>query len=127
MAEPNAVYLEFTLNGLALVRGLVRDAAAEAGCGSRSDDLVLAVSELATNAIRHGGGRGRLTVERTADGLVVEVQDWGPGLHRDLARDRPQPTTQGGRGLWITRKLFPDLAMINRSDGLTARLFLRPA
>src|SRR5512142_1419620 len=44
----------------------------------RVSDLVLIVSELAGNAIRHGGGRGRLRLWRSRGALYCEVSDHGP-------------------------------------------------
>lgn len=43
-----------------------------------------AVSELARNILRHGGGRGEIRLARvkgqTGDGLRVEARDTGPGI-----------------------------------------------
>jgi anti-sigma regulatory factor (Ser/Thr protein kinase) len=69
----------------------------------RVADLVLIASELAANAIRHGGGKGRLRLWQTADALVCQVTDHGPGLPtaHTLPTQRPEPTVTGGRGLWL--------------------------
>ena len=40
-------------------------------------DLVLAVDEVATNSLRHGGGRGMLRIWRDGGALVCEVRDAG--------------------------------------------------
>jgi len=53
------------------------------------DDLVLAVHELATNSVRHGGGHGVLRGWREPGSLVLEVSDDGvitdPTVGRHLA------------------------------------------
>jgi hypothetical protein len=41
--------------------------------------LVLAVDEVATNSLRHGGGRGTLRIWRDADAVVCEVRDAAAG------------------------------------------------
>src|SRR5262245_51780454 len=84
------------------LQALRRTVPAHAG-RARVPDLVLIASELAANAIRHGGGRGRLRLWRTADALVCEVTDDGPGLPSAhvLPAQRPEPTVTGGRGLWL--------------------------
>src|ERR1700750_904393 len=53
--------LEFAEASLSRLRQAVAVHAAAAGMGEQSArDVVLAVNELASNAIRHGAGRGRL-------------------------------------------------------------------
>ncbi|MFF4187857.1 ATP-binding protein [Streptomyces sp. NPDC001691] len=70
------------------------------GFAHRRDDVLLCVSELATNALVHGvpPGRGFLLRAELREGAVlrVEVQDSGGGVPRvaDLADD-------GGRGLLL--------------------------
>ena len=45
------------------------------------EDVELVVSELVTNAMRHGRGRSRCTFEVAPDRVVVGVQDQGPAGH----------------------------------------------
>jgi hypothetical protein len=53
--------LEFATGSLYLLRQAVAVHAAAAGLGEESArDVMLAVNELASNAVRHGAGRGRL-------------------------------------------------------------------
>jgi len=62
----------------------------------RASDVVLAVHELAANAVAHGAGRGRLRMWDLFDTLSCEVVDGGPGQgHR--------PATDAGPG----RARFP--------------------
>jgi len=69
------------------------------------EDLQLLVSEVVTNAVRHGGGSEgepitlRL-VERPGT-IRVEVSDDGPGFERHS----PTPRTDGGWGLFFVDKL----------------------
>ena len=52
--------------------------AAQAGLSEgRVTDLVLAVHELASNAVRHGAGHGRLRAWNTGEALRCEVTDDG--------------------------------------------------
>jgi anti-sigma regulatory factor (Ser/Thr protein kinase) len=83
--------------------------------------LVIIASELASNAVRHGGGRGRLRLW-TADGtLRCEVTDEGPGLvDPDRAgRTSPSPLAPGGRGLWVVRQLSDTLTIDSSAGGTT--------
>jgi anti-sigma regulatory factor (Ser/Thr protein kinase) len=58
------------------LRRLVAGRCAAAGLsGSRLDDFVLAVHEIAANAIVHAGTGGRLTLQRAANGLRCLIAD----------------------------------------------------
>ena len=67
-----------------------------------TETALLLVSELATNAIRHGAPPVRLSLRLDADRLRVEVTDSSPALPR-LAQ--PGPDQPGGRGLQIVQQL----------------------
>src|SRR5690349_6121586 len=64
-------------------------ASREALAGEATEELVLAVHEVATNSIRHGGGVGMLRLWRTGDELVCEIQD--AGYIRDPLGPRREP------------------------------------
>jgi serine/threonine-protein kinase RsbW len=116
---------EFTGDGLRRVRDLVDQTARLAGVSAaNAHSLVIAVSELAANAVRHGGGRGRILIEQTDDGLRVEVSDHGPGLPEHLSQELPPPDAVSGRGLWMARNLCRDLDISSTARGVTVRLFM---
>jgi anti-sigma regulatory factor (Ser/Thr protein kinase) len=75
------------------------------------DDLLIVTSELATNAVRHGGGTGRVRLWQHDDRLYCQVSDDGPGIGDPTSGSTPpDPTTgDGGRGLWICRRLATEL------------------
>jgi anti-sigma regulatory factor (Ser/Thr protein kinase) len=98
--------LPFELNDLGRLRRLVADAAAGAALEpTRCDDLVLAVDELATNSICHGGGSGTLEIWRERGRLVCEVSDSGVIAERVHGRPMPDPNAVSGRGLWLVEQL----------------------
>lgn len=71
--------------------------------GETGDVTVLLVSELVTNAMRHGGDPIRLIADTTASGLRVEVYDGNGDVFpaiRDVRLDAP-----GGRGLRLVDAL----------------------
>jgi anti-sigma regulatory factor (Ser/Thr protein kinase) len=122
----SALELAFGDGPLEALRFLVGRAATDAGLDeTRAPDLVLAVHELATNTVRHGGGRGTLRIWREPDALVCEVADAGR-IDRPLAgRERPLAGQSGGRGLWIVNQLC-DLAQIRCFEaGSVVRLHMR--
>ena len=72
--------------------------------GDRYQDAVLLVSELVTNAVRHGQGSTlRLTARVDAGSLRVEVVDAGSGF--EPPHRRPDAASPGGRGLEIVASL----------------------
>lgn len=95
--------------------------------GERLDDFVLAVNELITNAVRHGGGRGGLRLW-FADGVLhCAVSDTGAGIAADLLdeRGRPEPDAAGGWGLWLARQLSDEMLVRSGTDGTTVRISAR--
>ena len=92
--------------GLTALRAMVARRAARAGLSARrNEDLVLAVNELATNTIRHGGGAGTLTIWDTAAALVCEVTDAGHVADPLAGRILPEPGQVGRYGLWLVNQL----------------------
>jgi anti-sigma regulatory factor (Ser/Thr protein kinase) len=67
-----------------------------------TETALLLVSELATNAIRHGAPPVRLSLRLHDDRLRVEVTDSSPALP-ELGDPGPEQT--GGRGLQIVQQL----------------------
>ncbi|MFG3029173.1 anti-sigma factor RsbA family regulatory protein [Streptomyces sp. NPDC048253] len=92
--------------------------------GERLMDVELAVAELTTNSVVHGGGRGTLAVWAEQGQLVCEVRDAGR-LADPLAGRRPPERGQlGGRGLMLVHYVA-DLVRVHTSDdGTTVRFYL---
>ena len=72
---------------------------------------MLAVYELACNAILHGGGAGRLMLSRADGSVRCQVSDDGPGFPDATTPDAftpdaftPDSALPGG-GLWLARQL----------------------
>jgi anti-sigma regulatory factor (Ser/Thr protein kinase) len=120
--------LEFTREDLGILRGAVATFAADAlSASDRIHDLVLAVDELATNSVHHGGGRGRLRMWTEDATLQCEVSDRGNFVEPLVGRIQPTPDQWRGRGLWLANQLC-DLVQIRSDDaGSVVRLHMRPA
>jgi anti-sigma regulatory factor (Ser/Thr protein kinase) len=67
------------------------------------DQLVLALDEMASNALRHGGGRVRAAVRQTDDAFLVEVSDQATASPPTPAVDRDP--SQGGLGLYLIAEM----------------------
>lgn len=87
--------------------------------GEAGDDFVLAVHELVTNAVRHGGGAGQMNLHLRADVLVCDVTDHGVGTGEPLV-GLPGVDVPGGRGLWLAQRLTGSLVLTRAPSGVTA-------
>jgi anti-sigma regulatory factor (Ser/Thr protein kinase) len=86
--------------------------------------LVLAVSEVATNTVVHGHGRGNATVWIADGSFICELR--GPGRITDpmVGRERPASGQVHGYGIWLANQ-FCDLVQIRSNvTGTTVRLHL---
>ncbi|MEU4479875.1 ATP-binding protein [Micromonospora sp. NPDC023966] len=124
--EPSLLIAEaFNQAQVTELRHSVTSCAHAAGLGGqRLDDFVLAINELITNAVRHGGGQGRLRLWRGPAELVCEVADHGHGISVQRLRDRarPAPDTAGGWGLWLARELSDTMAVETGEAGTIVRI-----
>ena len=115
--------LGFEPASLAGLRGLVAGHAAAAGLDpDRTADLVLAVDEIASNSLRHGGGRGTLRIWREEGALVCEVRDAGRIEDPMAGRERPALDRDGGRGLWMVNQLCDLVQLRSFPSGAVVRL-----
>jgi anti-sigma regulatory factor (Ser/Thr protein kinase) len=115
--------LTFALGDLPAVRRVAESAAVGAGLpAARVDEMVLAVNEIATNAVIHGRPPAKLRVWKPEGELVFEVSDAGEGIKDVLAGQlRPTARRRGGRGLWLTR-LLSDAVEVRNGDGCTVSI-----
>ena len=105
------------------VRTLVSRHAVRAGMDrSRSNDLVLAVNEIASNSVNHGGGWGVLGIWREGDALVCEITDRGRGDWSLPALRDPAPDTEDGYGLWLADRLCERVDVRSGRGGTVVRL-----
>lgn len=120
---PPDIQLSFRAWQLHEVRTTVERMLLDAGYGRcRAEDIVLAVNEVATNAVEHGTLEAELLVWIGGDGLVCEVHDGGtladplPGLRA------PHPGERRGRGIWIARQLCDLLHVWSDPSGTHVRV-----
>jgi anti-sigma regulatory factor (Ser/Thr protein kinase) len=119
---PEAMAVPFGSDGLPEVRRLVSQHAATAGLGpDRATDLVAAVTEIATNSIRHGGGQGSLRLWRHEDALICEITDAGH-ITDPLVGRRTPSAPESGRGLWLANQLADLIQVRSAPTGTTTRL-----
>jgi anti-sigma regulatory factor (Ser/Thr protein kinase) len=130
LPAPAGEPVTFAFDGASLggLRRFVADRAARAGLGAqRSEDLLLAVNEVAGNSVRHGGGTGVLAVWEDAGSLVCEVRDGGRIEPPLVGRERPDLGQIGGYGLWLANQLCDLVQVRTFPTGSTVRLHMRSA
>lgn len=111
---------------LARVRALVRDEASAAGLPrARVADLVLAVSEVAANTVRHARSAGTLTITRDPDEIVCEVRDAGVITDPLAGRRTPAPGAVDGHGLWIVFQVCDQVELHSGADGTMVRMHMQ--
>jgi anti-sigma regulatory factor (Ser/Thr protein kinase) len=117
--------LSFGADDLRLVRDHVAGHVVASGMSaSRGFDLLVAVSEVATNSLVHGGGHGELRVWHDGGSIVCELSDDGRLANPLAGRETPEADADGNRGLWIANQLC-DLVQIRVFDtGTVVRLHM---
>jgi anti-sigma regulatory factor (Ser/Thr protein kinase) len=114
---------------LSQVRALVLQHAREAGLTEgRANDLVLAVSEVAANTLRHTQAPGTLAIWHDAEEVVCEIHDEGTIADPLVGRHKPSLDASGGHGLWIVRQVCDLVELTSNANGTTVRMHmaLRP-
>jgi anti-sigma regulatory factor (Ser/Thr protein kinase) len=120
--EPAAM-LDVDLGELRRVRRLVSSMAGAVGIpGVRAEGLVLAVNEIAGNAVVHGSPPATLRIWSRDSEIVCEVSDHGAGIDDPFAGQFIPPLGGiGGRGIWLARMLC-DAVEIRNGDGCTVSI-----
>jgi anti-sigma regulatory factor (Ser/Thr protein kinase) len=118
------VKLTFTTD-LAAVRAFVQGYARKAGLSeTRVMDLVLAVSEIAANTVRHAKSAGTLEIWHDTDELVCQMRDKGH-ISDPLAGTRPpEAEALGGHGLWLVNQVCDQVEIRSGTAGTTIRLHM---
>ena len=110
---------------LSAVREFVRRRARDAGLAeARAIDLVLAVSEVAANTLRHAKSPGTLEIWHDSEEIVCEIQDKGFISDPLAGKRRPSADASGGHGLWIVNQVCDLVEMRSDESGTTIKLHM---
>ena len=121
---PGAMSYAYTTD-LAAVRAVVYRYARQAGLTeSRAIDLVLAVSQVAANTVRHAKSPGSLKIWYDTKEIVCQIQDEGTITDPLAGRRQPSLEAMGGHGLWIVNQVCDEVEMRSDETGTTIRLHM---
>ncbi len=112
------------------LRRRLRSWGASCGMGGRdTDDIVIAVDEIATNALEHGKPPACVRGWTTPDALFVQVDDQGRAcIPATTGYQRPSTEARRGRGIWIARHLADVMTTHTGPTGTTVAMrFVRSA
>ena len=124
-APPHDAMFHTYRTDLSEVRALVLKHARDAGLtDARANDLVLAVSEVAANTLRHTQSQGTLTIWHEPDEIVCEIHDEGRITDPLAGRRRPAPDALGGHGLWLVHQLCDLVELRSDESGTTIRMHM---
>lgn len=102
---------------------LARELIAEGVPDPKVLDMLVAATEVAANAIRHGGGVRDVRVGPGAGRFTCEIVDPGGGFD-DPTAGYLAPRAGIGTGLWIARQLTWHIEFFRSTEGFTARILL---
>jgi anti-sigma regulatory factor (Ser/Thr protein kinase) len=110
---------------LSQVRALVLQHARTAGLtDARANDLVLAVSEVAANTLRHTHSHGTLTIWQDQGEIICEIHDDGTITDPLAGRRIPAPDAAGGHGLWLVHQVCDLVELRSDDTGTTVRMHM---
>lgn len=119
VSPPGTAPIRITLPKLPGIRRVATTRAASAGLDAeKTADMLVAVTELATNAIQHGGGTGTLSMWDYGDGLAAQVRSGGHIADPLAGRLPADPDGESGRGLLLVNELC-DLVRTHTVPGAT--------
>jgi serine/threonine-protein kinase RsbW len=91
-------------------------------------DILIAVSEAATNALKYGSPRGAADTIRvcwrvTPDRLILQVHDTGDGFDaRAVPPPAPEELREGGMGVYFIRALMDEVSFENDGSGTIVQM-----
>jgi anti-sigma regulatory factor (Ser/Thr protein kinase) len=110
---------------LGAIRAVVQRYANQAGLTeARAIDLVLAVSEVAANTVKHAKSPGSLKIWYDASEIVCQLHDEGVITDPLAGHRQPSLDAQGGHGLWIVNQVCDQVELQSDETGTTIRLHM---
>jgi anti-sigma regulatory factor (Ser/Thr protein kinase) len=116
----------FELGDLGDLRLFARTRALAFGLSeSKAGDLVLALNEIATNSLRHGGGKGALRLWAEEGYVISEIRDDGRIDRPMIGRERPVYGQASGLGVWLANQVCDLVQIRTFPNGSAVRIHMR--
>jgi anti-sigma regulatory factor (Ser/Thr protein kinase) len=127
LQSPPGPVSEHPLTGsvLELRHALADDPALGMLSAQRRSDLVFAVGEAASNAIKHSDGMCTARIWRDGDEVVTEVSTHSTITDLMAGCRRPAVDALEGRGLWLINQLCDLVELRSDASGTTLRMHVR--
>lgn len=95
----------------------------------RIPELLLAVHEVATNALTHGGGTALARMWADERRFVCDIDDHGAGGLSETTAGYvpPEPDSEHGHGLWLARQVCDLVEVLSRGGTTRVRLSMSRA
>jgi anti-sigma regulatory factor (Ser/Thr protein kinase) len=127
-APPDAASFTLEEGMLGAFRRFITEGAEREGLADRTSSFALAVHELATNSLRHGGGGAEILLWSTARSVICEVRDAGHVGDPMVGRVRPDNDREGGWGVWMANQLCDLVQVRSVPNGTVMRVHMaKPA
>jgi anti-sigma regulatory factor (Ser/Thr protein kinase) len=122
---PDAEAVEYR-SDLRPVRALVTAAGERAGlAAAQVTDLMIAVSEVAANTLRHTRSGGVALAWRADGEVLCQVSDSGYIADPLAGLRRPPPGEPGGQGLWLVNQVCDLVEVRSTAAGTSVRMHMR--
>ncbi len=120
--EPPRIAVRGVTDFIGLRHAVAGELATTHGPRDVLEDFTLAVDEMTSNAVRHGGPPVDLFLWSSAEKVVCRITDRGRGIDDPFAGYGPahgEDLSRGGMGLWLARQLC-DHVDVTRTDSSTS-------
>jgi anti-sigma regulatory factor (Ser/Thr protein kinase) len=124
-AAATAKELTFSLADLPDVREFAAAQAQDRGMSADAvGDFLVALNEVATNAVTHGSSKARLRLWTDGGSLMVDVHDDGRLWHPEArpGHTPPPENATSGMGLWVARMLSHEIVVRTGVNGTTVSM-----
>jgi anti-sigma regulatory factor (Ser/Thr protein kinase) len=127
LGDPAGPVSEHPLDGTLreLRHAIAKDPALASLSPQRRSDLVFAINEAASNAVKHGNERCTTRIWHDGDEVVTEIRTHSGVQDVMAGRRRPAADALEGRGLWLINQVCDLVELRSGASGMTLRMHVK--